>query len=175
MLLSSLIFFSSCDNSQEYIDERTDILNDNPFDEKVINNIDTFEKIRNLLIKNKEEFVGKKEKGIISISRNGKKKSLRLHRKRVDSLPNYLKEVELLVKKLRNEEILQGVQLHKDSSIMFVIQSTYISEYSSDLNKNLFKGKKFKLGIYKGINVGKDTVLNNEWIYKINVDRRYGH
>ncbi|MGK0308134.1 MAG: hypothetical protein ACI8RP_001092 [Urechidicola sp.] len=100
---------------------------------------------------------------------------MRLHRQVVDSLPSYLEEVEFLVKGLGEKEIFQGVNLYKDSSIMFVIQSNYISEYPSNLNKNLFKGKKYKPRTYQGINVGKDTLLNDEWIYRIHVDRRCGH
>ncbi|MGK0308135.1 MAG: hypothetical protein ACI8RP_001093 [Urechidicola sp.] len=59
----TILLLSSCDNRQEYIDERTDILNNTPFDPEVINNINFFEKIREILIQNKEEFVGGREKG----------------------------------------------------------------------------------------------------------------
>jgi hypothetical protein len=59
----TILLLSSCDNRQEYIDERIDILNNTPFDPEVINNINFFEKIREILIQNKEEFVGGREKG----------------------------------------------------------------------------------------------------------------
>ena len=175
IFLFSLILWSSYNDTQEYIDERTEILKNTPFDQRVISSIDKFESIRKLLILNKEAFIGTEENGIISFKRIGQKETLRLHRQKVDSLPNYLKKVELLVKELVREGIFRGVHLNRDSSIMFVIQSTYISEYPSDLNKNLFKGKKYKLRTSRGTNVGKDTLLNDDWIYRIYVDRRYGH
>lgn len=167
-----LTIFSSCNENREYLIERNEELNKNPFDQNVIHNVDEYEKIRNLLIENQEEFIGEKEYGIISF--DYKKKSVRYQRQKVDSLPPNLKEVEILVRKLGTQGIFQGVTLHKDSSTMFVIKSTYVPDCYSNLNRNLLKGKKYKIREYSAPRVGKDTLINQNWIYRIHVDRRYG-
>lgn len=165
-----MISLLSCEDDNPYTEELNQILQETPFNKKVVENIRYFDSLEIILIQNMDVLFPQNSYTEIRLS-SFKNDSIGFFHtipsnEKTDSV---IRAIEPFFTHLMNEEIVSEGIFNIDSTINIITKRDYIHKYPAKYFENLFNrdpsGSAF---------MSKDTFLINKWYYRLNLDRHYG-
>jgi hypothetical protein len=162
-----LVFaFSSCDNKATDL-EKEKALERTEFDQQVIKNIGKYESLKKFLINNLNEIYNQKNASSIPLKNRTSLHFSISNSTNISLIPNSMRtKFDSIINDLGKNSLSGFTIFPFDSTLVFDIRSDYLANNIS-LSHSITWNKNGK--IKKDFSFYKDTLIENEWTYRIRV------